>query len=174
METDKVDDSAYVCHDVQGLARFYRQQLLENVLPFWLQHGLDRQVGGMMTCLDRTGQVIDTDKGIWQQGRAAWMFARTYNSIESRPEYLEAAILVGEFLKRHGTDASDGRMWFHVTREGRPIRKRRYAFSEAFAAIAFGELAQATGDSEYTLLAERCFEQYMLRTQQPPPTKSIG
>jgi len=37
----------------------------------------------------------------------------------------------------------------HATREGKPIRKRRYAFSESFAAIAYGELAQATGEDRY-------------------------
>jgi hypothetical protein len=26
------------------LGRFYRQTLLENVIPFWLRHGLDREL----------------------------------------------------------------------------------------------------------------------------------
>lgn len=160
--------NGYLCYDRHALAEFYRRELLENVLPFWLRHGWDRSHGGIMTCVERDGAVIDTDKGIWQQGRAAWMLARVFNSVEPNPEYLEAATAIADFLSRYGVDGSDGRMWFHVTREGQPIRKRRYAFSEAFAAIAYGELACATGRADYAESARHWFARYMEMTQQPP------
>ena len=34
----------------------------------------------------------------------------------------------------------------HVTREGAPIRKRRYFFTEMFGAIAYAACAKATGE----------------------------
>ena len=34
-------------------------------------------------------------------------------------------------------------MWFTVTRDGKPLRKRRYAYSESFAAIAHAAMAKA-------------------------------
>ncbi len=37
-------------------------------------------------------------------------------------------------------------MFFSVTREGRPLRKRRYLFSEAFAVIALAAFGRAAGD----------------------------
>ncbi|HNV00044.1 MAG TPA: N-acylglucosamine 2-epimerase, partial [Verrucomicrobiota bacterium] len=43
------------------LAALYRATLLENVIPFWLDHGLDSEHGGILTALDRDGTVIDTD-----------------------------------------------------------------------------------------------------------------
>ena len=49
-----------------------------------------------------------------------------------------------QFMDDHCFDPNDGRMWFHLTREGDPIRKRRYAFTESFASIAYGELFKAT------------------------------
>jgi N-acylglucosamine 2-epimerase len=58
-----------------ALAAFYRDTLLNDVMPFWLRHGFDHEHGGILTCLDRDGSVIDTDKSVWFQGRAAWMFA---------------------------------------------------------------------------------------------------
>jgi N-acylglucosamine 2-epimerase len=162
-------DRELVCLDRHSLSDFYRRELLENVLPFWLQYAVDWEQGGIMTCLDRDGRILDTDKGIWQQGRAAWLFARVYNALNANPDYLKAAATILEFLSRFGADASDGRMWFHVTRDGHPIRKRRYAFSEAFAAIAYGEMAQVTGQAEYATRAEHWFARYMAMTQQPPP-----
>jgi N-acylglucosamine 2-epimerase len=141
---------------IEELIKIYRDGLLEDTIPFWLRHGLDREYGGIMTSLDRDGTVIDTDKGIWQQGRFAWTMANLYNRVERRSEWLEAAKLTIDFMLEHAYD-QDGRMFFHVTREGRPIRKRRQAFSDAFAAVGLGAYAQAVGESRYADLAEKAF-----------------
>ena len=49
--------------DVKQRAEVYRQTLLENVIPFWLRHGLDREHGGILTCLDRDGSASVRLKG---------------------------------------------------------------------------------------------------------------
>ena len=139
---------------IEALIQTYRDGLLNDTIPFWLKHGLDREHGGIMTALDRDGSILDTDKGMWQQGRFAWTMANLYNTVEQRPEWLEAAKLTIDFMLAHGYD-HDGRMFFHVTREGRPIRKRRAAFADSFAAIALGAYAKATGEGHY---AERAAE----------------
>ncbi|MFG0261864.1 MAG: AGE family epimerase/isomerase [Novipirellula sp. JB048] len=162
----------------------YRDGLLDDTLPFWIKHAVDRRHGGFMTSCNQDGTVIDTDKGVWQQGRFTWLLGELYNNVEPRPEWLELAIHGADFLDAHCFDPSDGRMWFHLTRDGRPIRKRRYAFSESFAAIAYGELAQATGDSRYTERATRAFERFIDHNLNPQgvtpkftdtrPTRGIG
>lgn len=125
----------------QAIAR-----LVDEVLPFWIRHGVDREHGGVMTCLDRDGTVVDTDKGVWQQFRFAWLLARCCRVVEPRAEWLEALDLVLRFGREHAFDA-DGRMFFHLDREGRPIRKRRYVYSECFASMAFAETAALHGDA---------------------------
>lgn len=85
--------------DFKKLARLYKDELLDNVLPFWLEHSQDNEYGGYFTCLDRDGRVFDTDKFIWLQGREVWMFSMLYNKVEKRQEWLDCAILGGEFLK---------------------------------------------------------------------------
>lgn len=89
-----------------------------------------------MTSLDRQRNLVDTDKGVWQQGRFTWLLGELYNQVEPRLDWLDATRSGAQFLDEHCYDPTDGRMWFHVTRDGKPIRKRRYAFSESFAAIA--------------------------------------
>jgi N-acylglucosamine 2-epimerase len=170
--------------ELADYASLYRRTLLDDVLPFWMNHAVDRVHGGFLTCLNRDGSIIDTDKGIWQQGRATWLFGELYNRVEPRQEWLELALHGARFLEQYAYDPSDGRMWFHVTREGRPIRKRRYAFSESFAAIAFGELAQATGNARYAELARQAFQRFLDHHLQPGhlqpkftderPTRGIG
>ncbi|WP_417737406.1 AGE family epimerase/isomerase [Rosistilla oblonga] len=145
----------------------YRDGLLNDTLPFWIEHCVDRQHGGFMMSLDRDGSVIDTDKGVWQQGRFTWLLGELYNNVEPREEWLELAKHGARFLDAHCFDPSDGRMWFHVTREGQPIRKRRYAFSESFAAIAYGELFKATGDEQYAQKAKQTFERFIDHNLNP-------
>lgn len=130
--------------------RIYRDGLLEDIIPFWIAHSIDREYGGYLTSLDRDGTVIDTDKAVWLQGRFVWMLAALHNTVgrydvEPRPEWLEIAKHGIDFLDAHCFD-DDGRMFFLVTREGKPLRKRRYIFSEAFTTIAFAAYAQAADD----------------------------
>jgi N-acylglucosamine 2-epimerase len=148
------------------LSEVYRDSLLGDVIPFWLRYGLDREHGGFLTALDRDGTVIDDDKSIWFQGRAAWMFATLYNTVEHKPEWLEAAQSAVDFLRRHAA-APDGKLYFTTTRDGRPLRMRRYVYSEAFAAIANASLARATGDLRAADDAVVLFESYLTYSFEP-------
>lgn len=135
----------------------YRQDLTCDILPFWLKYGLDRVNGGIYTCLDRTGQLIDSTKSVWFQGRFAFVCAFAYNNIEKNDEWLSAAHQTIEFLEKHCFD-TDGRMFFEVTATGIPLRKRRYVFSETFAIIAMAEYAIASGDKTYAQKALELFK----------------
>jgi N-acylglucosamine 2-epimerase len=173
------DDSRW-----QQLLSCYRDGLLNDVLPFWIDHSVDKEHGGFMTCLGQDGAIIDTDKGVWQQGRFTWLLGELYNTVEQREEWLQLAQHGADFLDRHCFDPADGRMWFHVTRDGRPIRKRRYAYSESFAAIAYGELAKACNSDEYAARARKCFRNFVEHNLHPQasqvkytatrPTRSLG
>ena len=142
------------------LAAFYRATLLENVIPFWLRHGLDREHGGIFTALDRGGSLLDTDKSVWFQGRAGWMFATLYNTVAPRAEWLAAARSCIEFSRQH-CFAPDGKMYFSVTRDGKPLRMRRYVYSESFAAVAHAAFAKASGDARSAAEAEKLFANYL-------------
>ena len=151
----------------EELIRTYRSGLLEDVLPFWMKHAVDREHGGFITALDRDGSIVDTDKGTWQQGRFTWLLGELYNNVEARDEWLELAKHGAKFMDEHCFDPADGRMWFHVTREGEPLRKRRYGFSESFAAIAYGELFKATGEELYAEKARRTFQGFIDHNLDP-------
>ena len=131
---------------ISELREIYRSELFDLVVPFWLNNSLDHQHGGQFNSLDRDGSVFDTDKSMWLQGRALWMFAKLYNEVEARAEWLEAARHIYDFIARFGFD-NDGRIFFSVTADGRPLRKRRYLFTETFAVIGLAEYARATGDA---------------------------
>lgn len=142
------------------LASFYRTQLLEDCLPFWFPRALDQEHGGYLHCFDRDGTLVDDDKSVWAQGRMSWMLLALHLDLESRPEWLQWAESGLTFLDDHCLDPADGRLWFHVARDGTPIRKRRYAYSESFAAIAFAAHAAATGRDCSAERARTLFDQF--------------
>lgn len=152
--------------DFKQLARQYKDELFNNVLPFWLNNSLDKEYGGYFTCLERDGSVFDTDKFMWLQGREVWMFSMLYNKVEKRQEWLDAAILGAEFMKKHGHDGNLD-WYFSVTREGDPIVEPYNIFSYTFATMAFGQLAIATGNKEYEEIAKKTFEKVLARAENP-------
>lgn len=142
------------------LRDFYRDDLLGNSLPFWFPRAVDSEHGGYFTCLNRDGSLMQEDKAVWFQGRMAWMLATLYLTVEPRPEWLAMARSGVEFLAKHCFDA-DGRMFYSVTRDGKPLRKRRYQFSECFAIIAFAAYGKAAGEAAWLRRAEALFEQVL-------------
>ena len=152
--------------DFKKLAEQYKSELLDSVLPFWLEKSQDKEFGGYFTCLDRKGDVYDTDKFIWLQGREVWMFSMLYNKVEKRQEWLDAAIQGGEFLKKYGHDGNYN-WYFSLTREGQPLVEPYNIFSYTFATMAFGQLSIATGNKEYADIAKRTFDIVLSKVDNP-------
>ncbi len=146
----------YSIKDLIELRNFYANQLLNDTVPFWFPRSFDKEWGGFLLMRDRDGSLLDDDKAVWIQGRATWLLSTLYNTVEKKGEWLEGAKLGYDFLNSHCFDA-DGQMFFHVTREGKPIRKRRYFFSETFYVIAAAAYAKASGDEEAANNARRVF-----------------
>lgn len=142
---------------IKSWAESYKKDLTENIMPFWMKYGLDRENGGVYTCVDRDGSLMDTTKSVWFQGRFAFICSFAYNNVEKNQEWLDAAKSTLEFIEKHCFDEL-GHMYFSVTAEGKPLRKRRYVFSETFAAIAMSEYALATGDQHWAKRAIQVFE----------------
>ena len=106
-----------------------RRELEDNVMPFWLRHGWDRVNGGVYTCLDRDGSLMDSTKSGWFQGRFAFTCAYAANVLGAGEEYIAAARSTLDFIDAHLFD-SRGRAYFALAADGTPLRMRRYLFSE--------------------------------------------
>lgn len=142
---------------IQSWADSYKKDLTENIMPFWMEHGWDRENGGVYTCVNRDGSLMDSTKSVWFQGRFAFICAFAYNNVEKNQMWLDAAKSTLEFIEKHCFDEK-GHMYFSVTADGQPLRKRRYVFSETFASIAMSEYALATGDRHWAQRALQIFE----------------
>lgn len=174
---------SYSKETLEELQKFYKNQLLNDTIPFWFPRSSDEVHGGYLLMRDQDGNLIDDDKAVWIQGRTAWMLSTLYNTFEQKQEWLAGAKSGIDFLNNHCFD-TDGQMFFHVTRDGKPIRKRRYYFSETFAAIANAAYAKASGDEKAAekarFLFGKCIEYATTPNLLPPkftstrPAKGIG
>ena len=144
----------------------YKTELLDSVVPFWMNHSKDSEFGGYFTCLDRYGKVFDTDKFMWLQGREVWLFSMLYNKVEKRSEWLDMALHGAEFMKKYGMDAQ-GNWYFSLTRQGKPLIQPYNIFSDCFAAMAFSELYKATSDENHKKLALDTFSNILDRQNNP-------
>ena len=152
--------------DFKQLAAQYKNELFENVLPFWLHRSQDFEQGGYYTCLNRRGEVFDTDKFVWLQGREVWLFSMLYNKVEKQKEWLDCAVQGGEFLKKHGHDGNYN-WYFSLDRKGAPLVEPYNIFSYTFATMAFGQLSLATGNQEYADIAKRTFDIVLSKVDNP-------
>jgi len=144
----------------EELASFYLGQLRDDCLPFWFPRAVDEEHGGFLHCFGREGELVDSDKSVWAQGRMSWMLLVLYLEMESRPDWLRWAEGGLRFLEQRCVDPGDGRLYFQVTRGGAPVRKRRYVYSESFAAIAYAAHAAAVGSERSAERAREYFRRF--------------
>ena len=148
--------------DLKQYSALYKHELLQNILPFWLKHSKDEVNGGYFTCLDRTGNVYDTDKFIWLQGREVWCFSYMYHQVEAKEEWLEMARQGAAFLEKYGRDEK-GNWYFSLTAEGKPLVHPYNIFSDCFATMAFAALDKASPNELYKKIALDTFENILKR-----------
>ena len=151
-----MDNKAFL----QDTQKWIRAEL-DRCVDFWLKNGMDKEHGGVYTCLDRKGEIYSTDKSVWMQGRCGWIFAYLCHVYGPKEEWLAASKSCLDFLEAHchNKDAG-GRLYFTVTAEGDPLRQRRYYYSEAFYAVANGEYYGVTGDKTCLERARWAYDLY--------------
>ncbi|MBQ6086246.1 MAG: AGE family epimerase/isomerase [Bacteroidaceae bacterium] len=152
--------------DFKALAAQYKSELLDRVMPFWMEKSIDAEYGGFFTCLERDGTVFDTDKFIWLQGRQVWMLATLYNKVAPRQDWLDAAIAGADFLMKYGHDGHFN-WYFSLDRAGHPLVEPYNIFSYTFAVIAFGQLYLATGNPVYAEVAKKTFDIVLSKKDNP-------
>lgn len=147
-------------------ADLYKNTLVRDIIPFWEKNSLDSINGGYFSCLDRQGNIYDTDKFVWLQARQVWTFSMLYNQLQQKKSWLLMAKSGAEFLKKYGSD-SKGNFYFSLTKEGKPLVLPYNIFSDCFAAMAFAQYAKASGSNEFKNLAKITYLNILNRKANP-------
>jgi N-acylglucosamine 2-epimerase len=144
----------------------YRRFLTEGVIPFWTQHGVDKEYGGVLSCMQEDGTPISTDKYTWSQARFVWTLSALYNRIEPRPEYLALARKTIEFLLARARD-EQGRFVYRTTREGRILEGATSIYADCFVVYGLSEYCRAVRDEELLAAARQIFNRVCRRVDEP-------
>jgi len=151
----------------------YRRALFEDMVPWWMEHSPDRECGGYYSCLERDGKPYAGDKFVWPLGRQVWMLSHLFNRHQARAEWRELAEHGARFMLDQAF-AADGKMYFRLAREGKPLALCLSLYTECFAAIGLAELSQALGDRRMWDRAVQMYERIRLRLGQPTDTALLG
>jgi N-acylglucosamine 2-epimerase len=147
-------------------ATLYHENLINNVIPFWLKNSGDKEYNGFFSCLDQGGNAYDTDKFIWLQCRQVWCFSMLCNEVERKQEWLDFALQGAKFLTQHGRD-QEGNWYFSLIRDGKPLVQPYNIFSDCFAAMAYSQLFKVTDDPEHSRIAKETFSNILSRKGNP-------
>lgn len=162
MSIAKAKNQSAVITSLGGYAPLYKKELIENVLPFWMKHSIDKDNGGYFTCLNRDGSVYDRDKFIWLQGRQVWCFSTMYNKVEQRQDWLDTALHGARFMQKWGRDEK-GDWYFSLTAEGKPLVQPYNIFSDCFATMAFASFDKAMPSDSHKQIALDTFKNILKR-----------
>jgi N-acylglucosamine 2-epimerase len=134
-------------------AQQYRQDLLQRIVPFWENFGLDVINGGYFCVLSAKGEVISSDKWVEWHGQQAWAFAKLYQ-FEPHPQYLEYARQGADFLLQYATDAKDN-WWKTVDCTGRGVEEATDTQPDTAAIAAWSILFDITQEEIYAEAAKK-------------------
>jgi N-acylglucosamine 2-epimerase len=151
---------------MQQFAEKYKKELVENVMPFWEKYSLDKEFGGFITCLDRQGNIFDTDKFMWLQGRQIWMMSSLYDKLEPNELWKNMAINGADFILKNGRD-DNGDWYFSLDRSGKPLVQPYNIFSDCFATMGLAALYKITNKDEYGQVAHDTFNRIIERQNNP-------
>jgi len=151
---------------IESCGNLYRRTLLEDVVPFWLEHGVDTEYGGISNVIDDSGKVVSHDKYLWSQGRALWTFSALYNRIEKRGDWLAFADHIYRYLATHGRD-DQGRWMYRLDSRGNVLERDTSIYVDAFVMCGLSEYYAATGNEEALQLALDTYQNTLDRINRP-------
>ena len=152
--------------DMHALREFYRDELLDDIVPWWMEHAVDREHGGIFNFIEDDGTVVSTDKYMWSQLRALYTWSALYNRVGQRPEWMEVAWSIYDFVFAHGRDL-EGRWNYWVTATGEVVEGPNSIYSDGFAIMGLTEFARATGEQQAIDIALETCEAARQRLAEP-------
>ena len=133
---------------LSSLAGEARNELVSNIMPFWLDRMPDDVNSGFYGRIDGENNIIaDAPKGAILNARILWTFSAAYKAVKD-PRYLEAALRAKNYIFSHFFDEEYGGTYWCLESDGQPLDTKKQIYSQAFFIYALSEYFMATGDEE--------------------------
>ncbi|MGC9953099.1 MAG: AGE family epimerase/isomerase [Rhizomicrobium sp.] len=133
-----------------------REELVGNILPFWMRYAVDRQNGGFYGAIDENLNVEkESERSAVVNTRILWTFAAASRLIGR--EYRETADWAYDYITNKFLDPEKGGLFWMVDYQGNPVSTRKQIYAQAFGIYALAEYFRATGNAASLDLARRLF-----------------
>ncbi|MFW5804734.1 MAG: AGE family epimerase/isomerase, partial [bacterium] len=155
------------------ILNIYQDTLINNVIPFWMKHGIDHEYGGIFNCIKDNGEVVSTEKYIWSQGRALWTFSALYNRIKKEKEWFKIATKLKDFLINSEARDKNGAWVFAISRDGKEIIPSQSIYADAFAILGLTEFARINKNKQAIDIALESYKRVkpLLKDHSTLPTE---
>lgn len=131
----------------------------DELLPFWLTHGVDTKFGGYLTYLDKDGNPTgETVKTLVCQTRMIYTYSSLHRAGLGDGKALRIAQGGVEFLLDHFWDDQHGGWYWTTEQDGTPLNDNKIAYGHSFAMYALSEYGMASGDLRGMEWASKTYE----------------
>lgn len=143
----------------EELKRKAKDELINNILPFWDNNMSDVKYGGFHGRIDGYNNIIaNAPKGGILNARILWTYAAVYNKT-SITGCLEKASKAANYILDHFFDNRYGGTWWSLTAKGKPLNKKKQIYSQAYFIYALSEYYRSSADKQFL---EKAIELYRL------------
>jgi mannobiose 2-epimerase len=154
----------------QGLAALREQlaaELTGNILPFWMNHAVDRVNGGFHGAITHDRQIRrDVPRSAILCARILWTYAAVYRQFADE-NYLAMARHAYDYLARAFWDQEHGGLYWSVDEQGRPLSDRKHHYAQAFGIYGLSEYYRASHEPRCLELAQELFRLLQARALDP-------
>lgn len=133
--------------DMDRLATELRSELVDHILPYWIEKTPDRTFGGFIGRIDGENRIVpDAHKSAILNTRLLWTFSAA-GRVLNRPDLLAWAERAKAYLDGHFWDSRHGGVFWMVDHAGKVFSTKKHTYAQAFAMYAYSEHVRATGDA---------------------------
>lgn len=146
-----------------------KRELVDQVIPYWLQTSVDRERGGFVLADDGRGNRNGTEKQLVSQARMVWGFshAHIHGVDKTGKDCLAAAKQGYEFLLKHFRDEQDGGYFWTTDLQGAPKNRNKIVYGQSFVIYGLVEYYRASNDPQALQHAMKLFQELQSRSYDP-------
>ncbi len=144
--------------DPKSWADELEQELLGNIVPFWVRHAFDDESGGLTGGLTHDGLRRNEPRSTVLASRVLWTFssvASAYPQAEGAAAAADRAFQV--LLSRHADERFGGFYW-SVDAHGEPVDDRKHSYANAFAVYGLTAYSRIRGAAGALSHAQTVFD----------------